>query len=355
VRVRKSMKQCRDVTNPEPPEDTECDDFKSKNYGCQQKHNWKIDAARLDALKRWDAIFAQAGEPGCFGFEGTKADLAPLFIETDPSWSVPYGIGTYTGIDKIIEYVGIFWRTLNNDMWVNYANVGIGSQMSPDGNTFTSITLMIGAFADQALQFGPGPFPPGTVHIGEAPTLFQNIKFDDCHDIITSVDVLPTPGMAWLAQQFGILTCNFDRWGAAAICTICKYHTESCEGTPQEECDDETACLVFIRALPTYSDACGMGGPLGGNSFTCELKHHFMAPLVPENHCTHIGPEYFEDSKGEFKCVNDIECPPADYRADYRADYLDAVAGALGFRIGSNYIKDYDVNPAVAAVAAFSN
>jgi hypothetical protein len=251
-----------------------------------------------------------------------------------------------------MEYLGIFWRTLNNDFWVNYANVGIGSQISPDGKTFTSISLAVGAFADQALQFGPGPFPPGAVQIGEAPAFFQNTKFDECSDRITAVDILPSPGMAWLAQQFGIVTSNFDKWGAAAIC---KYHTEYCEGTPQQGYVDEITCLASISALPTYSAACGMDRPLGGNSLGCKFKHHFMAPLVPENHCAHIGPEFSPDSEGQLKCVDIIECPNAFPPSAYRAVYLDAVAGAFGFPIGSNYINDYDVDPAVAAVAAFSN
>jgi hypothetical protein len=109
-----------------------------------------LDAARLTTLNQLGAVFAQAGTDQCFDFENIQAQFAAVFDETPST----IGIGTYTGIDKMIEYFGIFWGAFNRNMWINGPTISLGGQFSADGKTFISQFGLTGAFALGQITFG---------------------------------------------------------------------------------------------------------------------------------------------------------------------------------------------------------
>jgi hypothetical protein len=157
--------------------------------------------------------------------------------------------------------------------------------------------------------------------------------------------------MAWLLSNFGYIVNDFeiDMWG---IGNICEYHENICRPAGAATYTDYEDCLALIRALPRYSAACGPNRPLAGNSLGCKFKHHFMAAIVPETHCKHIGPENTVDGEGDLKCVDIMECPAQFPQAAYQ-HLLDGTAQVLGEPIGSNYVDhDFAVSTDLVYAAA---
>jgi hypothetical protein len=293
------LPQCRAVI---PVQDVKCKKLRNHNYGCKSQ-DMAIDVARLTTLNELRAVFAQVGTDQCFDFKKVEAQFAAVFDET-PSTIVPYGIGTYTGIDQMVEYLGIFWSALNRNLWINGPGIPLGGQFSADGKTFTSQSGLTGAFALGQIAFGN---PKAGQPIRK---IFQSNKFEKCSTKIKTLEILPSKAMAFLASNFGYFVNDFDMWGVG---NICEYHENICRPAGAATYTDYEDCLAQIGALPGYSAACGpnrpLAGnslgyrPLAGNSLGCKFKHHFMAAIVPETHCKHIGPEYTPDDMGVLKAL----------------------------------------------------
>ena len=130
------------------------------------------------------------------------------------------------------------------------------------------------------------------------------LKFENCSSKI--LEIVPSKTMAWLASTCGFIANDFEMWG---IDSICEYHEMICRPNNFTTYENKEDCLNQIGQLPKHSVACGPDRAFAGNSLGCKFKHHFMAPLEPENHCKHIGPEYTPDGEGALKCVDAIECP----------------------------------------------
>lgn len=103
-----------------------------------------------------------------------------------------------------------------------------------------------------------------------------------------------------MASNRGYLVNGFVVWGVG---NICEYHENICGPVGAATYTDYEDCLTQIGALRRYSADCGPDRPLAGNSLGCT----FMAPIVAETNCKHIGPENTLDRKGALKYVDIME------------------------------------------------
>lgn len=273
-----------------------CAPLKRHDYGCQQ-NDMEIDAARLTTIFTFGALFqGAANENACFNTPQFEGGLSTVF-EPDVAFTVPYGIGTYTGITDVAEYLGLAFAGLNHGYWLYDTAVDPTKparlDVSADGKVWSQGSTFGGSFLR-----GAQPYADKYQE--------QRIVFEGCETKVQTFDVVPTAGLRDWVETFVQTAQLSDRWG---VKDICKYHTMFCANNPAtRQYASEQECLDYMNSLPLYSDACGPNRPLAGNSVTCKFKHHFMIPTHPELHCPHIGRVGVIDPNHKFKCDDTAEC-----------------------------------------------
>jgi hypothetical protein len=107
--------------------------------------------------------------------------------------------------------------------------------------------------------------------------------------------------MDWYFTNFEWITNDFEMRG---IGIICEYHDNICICRPAGAAvyTDYEGCFTHIGAIPRYSAAYGPKQPSALNSLSCRWKHHFVAAIVPETHCKHVGPNTL-NGEGALKCL----------------------------------------------------
>lgn len=273
-----------------------CAPLQRHDYGCQAT-DMQMDAARLQTIFGFGALFADAAnENACFDTPQFETGLSTVF-ENDVAFTVPYGIGTYTGVTDVAEYLGMAFASLNHGYWLYDLAIDPTKparlDVSTDGKTWHQGSTFSGSFlrGDQ----------PYTDKYQE-----QQIAFEGCETKVQTFNVVPTPGLRDWVETFVQTAQLSDRWG---VKDICHYHTMYCANDPAtRQYASEQECLDYLNSLPLYSNACGANRPLSGNSVTCKFKHHFMIPTHPELHCPHIGPAGSMDPNMHMKCDDAAEC-----------------------------------------------
>ncbi len=282
-----------------------CTSLKRHDYGCEM-NDMEMDAARLQSILAFQATFqAHVEAEACFD---TNTFIHQLLASFDPDIEVfiPYGIGTYTGIDNVAEYLGMAMTSLNHGFWLYDSTIDTTKPatlgVSTDGSTWIQGSTFRGSYVRGAL--------PYTDAYTE-----QQAMFEGCSTVVNQFEVLPTDGLRDWVETYVQAADLSQRWG---IEDICRYHTEFCADDPAtRQYDSEAECIEYISSLPLYTEACGINRPLAGHSLACKFKHHFMIPANPALHCAHIGPLGMEDSHGHFKCDDEIECADPDEGSDW--------------------------------------
>lgn len=273
-----------------------CTSLNRHDYGCGP-NDMQIDAARLQTILSFGAAFAgAANEQACFDTPQFESALATVF-EPDVAFTVPYGIGTYTGITDVAEYLGMAFASLNHGYWLYDLTVDPTKPARLDVSTDGKVWHQGSTFGGSFMR-GDQPY---TDKYQE-----QEIAFEGCETKVQTFNVVPTPGLRDWVETFVQTADLSDRWG---VQDICRYHTMFCANNPAtRQYDSEQECLNYMNSLPLYSNACGINRPLAGNSVTCKFKHHFMIPTHPELHCPHIGKTGAVDPNNHFKCDDAAEC-----------------------------------------------
>jgi hypothetical protein len=232
----------------------------------------------------------------CLDTPAFAANLATVFTP-DFKFYVPYGIGTYAGVNSVAEYLGMDFTALTHGYWQNDTTPDPTKrarlEVSADGSTWIS-----GSTAK-------GNFLRGLLPYTEAYTE-QELKFEGCNTLASSDSLLPTDGLRFLIERYVQTSDLSKRWG---IEDICRYHTRYCADDPMtRQYASEQECIDYMNTLPLYTAACGPNRPLNGHSLPCKFKHHFMIPTNPKLHCPHIGPMGMMDPNHHFKCDDTAEC-----------------------------------------------
>lgn len=273
-----------------------CAPLQRHDYGCGP-NDMEIDAARFQTVLTFGALFnGAANEQACFETPHFEAGLATVF-EPDVDFTVPYGIGTYTGITDVAEYLGMAFASLNHGYWLYDLAIDPTKparlDVSADGKTWHQGSTFGGSFLR-----GDQPYADKYQE--------QEIKFQGCETKVQTFNVVPTQGLRDWVETFVQTAQLSDRWG---VKDICRYHTMFCANNPATtQYASEQECIDYMNSLPLYSDACGPNRPLAGNSVTCKFKHHFMIPTHPELHCPHIGKVGIIDPNNKYKCDDVAEC-----------------------------------------------
>lgn len=248
----------------------------------------------------------------CVDFKAIVASMAPAF-EADsadgkyPYIQVPYGIGRYTTLKSMAEYLSIIFPVVNKAAFrVEVSTVQTPDSMlyfTPDGANIVSGNHGTNRVVNDCVTVADGYYE-------------QTFRFDGCGTKIHGMDVTvnsAAPSQPSKVTVMPALVSNFldvagtTTWGPV---DICKYHEQHCTGDNQQF-PDFAACLDFMKKLPLVSPACASAGKvLGGDSLACRFKHHFMIPYEPATHCFHIGTGK-ADIHNHKKCV-DTECADAD-------------------------------------------
>lgn len=284
-----------------------CSSLQRHDYGCGP-NDMEMDAARLQNVLTFQGIFTyHVNATQCLDTPQFVSDLSTVF-EPDVTVFVPYGIGTYTGVDNVAEYLGMAMQSLNHDFWYYDTTIDptkpAALHVSTDGSTWI-----------QGSTFG-GSFLRGDLPYTDAYTE-QEVVFEGCSTLVGDYSVIPTEGIRDWVETYVQASELSHRWGVEDICRV---HTEYCAGdehTLQYESEEE--CIAYISSLPLFSPACGPNRPLAGLSLPCKFKHHFMVPTNPHLHCAHIGPAGMHDMHGALKCDDDYECSDPNEGADWPA------------------------------------
>ncbi len=273
-----------------------CNSLKRHDYGCGP-NDMQMDAARLQTILTFGHLFADAAnEQACFDTPAFEGGLSTVF-ESDISFTVPYGIGTYNGVTDVAEYLGMAYASLNHGYW-NY-----DTTIDPSKPARLDVTAN-GRVWVQGSTFR-GSFLRGLLPYSDSYSE-QRAEFQACETKVSTFNVQPTTGVRDWVETFVQTAERSERWG---VRDICRYHTQFCAGDPAtRQYASEQDCLDYMNTLPLYSQACGPNRPLAGNSVTCKFKHHFMVAANPTLHCPHIGPAGTHDPNHHIKCDDVEEC-----------------------------------------------
>lgn len=273
-----------------------CDAVKTHDYGCE-KTDIEIDGARIQDIFKFQEAFENSKDPNiCFDTPAFTKHLSTVFTP-DINFTVPYGIGTYTGTQNVAEYLGMAFVSLTHGFWLNDTTPDPTKKarldVSPDGTVWT-----LGSTAKG--DFFRGRLPYTDQYLEQA------VQFQGCNTLISNYTVQPTEGLKFVIEKIVQTADRSKRWG---IEDICRYHTKFCAGDPEtKQYESEQECIDYIRSLPLHSAACGPNRPLSGSSLSCKYKHHFMIPANPKMHCAHIGKKGTIDIDNHLKCDDAAEC-----------------------------------------------
>jgi len=273
-----------------------CEAAKGHKYGCE-KSDVEIDAARFTSITNFQKALDNAeNEKQCLDTPAFADKLAIAFAP-DVEFKVPYGIGSYVGIQDVSEYLGMVFNGLTHGFWFNditpQPTKKARLEVSKDGKTW-----YVGATSKGVFFRGQKPYDDNYLE--------SEIEFKGCETKISKYTILPTESMKFVIERIVQAADLSKRWGAE---DICRYHTKFCAGDPTtKQYESEKACLDYMKELPLYTKACGRNRPLSGHSISCKLKHHFMIPAHPNLHCAHIGPKGITDPNDHIKCDDEIEC-----------------------------------------------
>ena len=309
---------------------------KTYNGGTCSEDDRTIEAKRFAST----LVFAQAMDDfateteGCVDFHGFVTALAPAFDAESadglsPSVTVPYGIGRYSPLENVAEYLAMDIPIINK----NSFHLRVDAFQTADSMLYWSTdgaNIIVGnhgavrAFQD-CTSVADGYYELVYSFVGCSTTI-HGIKVSVNSQVPTQpgkVSAMPAMIDAFYAGG------SSDTWG---MIDICKYHDQYCKGTNKQFADFDE-CMTFMRSLPKISPACGPAGALGGNSLMCRYKHHIMIPLNPSMHCYHIG-RGLADPHGHVLC-DDSECsnpavlgPPELLALDAREETKACVAKA---------------------------
>ncbi|VUD68753.1 hypothetical protein TDB9533_04112 [Thalassocella blandensis] len=273
-----------------------CKKVESHYYGCEVSDT-EIDAARLSTILALGEQFSNIDDENtCLDTPAFVDGLATV-MKPDAEVYVPYGIGTYKGLEDVAEYLGIAFAGLNHAYWLYDSTVDPTKkarlEVSADGKSWIQGSTQQGSFLR-----GLAPYTDKYLE--------QIAEFENCETLMTKYSVQPTEGLRDWIETFVNSVDMSERWG---VRDICRYHTEFCAGDPTtEQYSSEEECVEYLSSLPLYTEACGQNRPLNGHSRTCKFKHHFMIPTNPGLHCPHIGPLGAADPNMHYKCDDITEC-----------------------------------------------
>jgi hypothetical protein len=273
-----------------------CNALQTHEYGCAMT-DMEMDAARLKAITSLQSVFAETtDEAMCLDTPAFVNDLANTFA-ADVNVRVPYGVGTYSGIHDVAEYLGMAFAGLTHGFWIHDIRADTSKrgrlEVSADGSVWTTGATTRGSFVRTELAYTDL-------------YLEQDIAFRGCETLVSDYSVHPTEGMRFLIERYVQAADLSKRWGLE---DICRYHTQFCAGDPMtRQYASEADCLEYLSGLPLYTEACGPNRPLAGHSISCKFKHHFMIPTNPMLHCPHIGPMGMADPNHHLKCDDVSEC-----------------------------------------------
>ena len=274
----------------------QCGEVETHNYGCERPDS-EIDAERFASIQGFQNSLADSkSEKTCLDTPKFADNLSKVLTK-DIKFNVPYGIGSYVGIQGVSEYLGMVFNGLTHGFWFNDIAIDPTKkarfEIDDDGKTWTLGSTTKG-------EFYRGGKPYTDLYIE------QKVKFQGCDTQISDYTILPGEGMKFVIERIVQAADLSKRWGAE---DICRYHTKFCAADPNtKQYESEQACLSYMKSLPLYSQACGKNRPLSGNSLSCKLKHHFMIPAHPSLHCPHIGPKGRLDPDNHAKCDDVAEC-----------------------------------------------
>jgi hypothetical protein len=282
-----------------------CSPLQTHDYGCEPT-DMEMDAARLRNITSLQGVFADTtDEAMCLDTPAFVEQLGAVF-EPDIDVNVPYGIGTYSGIHDVAEYLGMAFSGLNHGFWQHDITPDTTKRgalsVSADGSQWTTGSTTSGDFYRGLLPYDDMYLENDTV-------------FEGCSTRVAEYNVHPTDGLRFLIERIVQTADLSKRWGLE---DICRYHTEFCAGDPEtEQYASEEECLEYLGSLPLHSEACGPNRPLNGHSISCKLKHHFMIPANPALHCPHIGPLGAHDPNHKLKCDDVAECSTDEGQASW--------------------------------------
>jgi hypothetical protein len=273
-----------------------CTPLQTHDYGCAM-NDMEMDGARLGSVFAFSELFDDAAnEAICLDTPAFVSGLGTVF-ESDIDLTVAYGVGTYSGLEDVAEYLGMAFAGLNHGYWLYDLTIDPTKpaklEVSSDGSTWEQGTTFQGSFLR-------GDMPYSDIYVE------QTVAFEGCETKASTYDVEPTEGLRDWVEIFVQTSDLSQRYGVE---DICRYHTEFCAGDPAtEQYASEQDCIDYIGSLPLYTNACGQNRPLAGHSLPCKFKHHFMIPTNPELHCPHIGMLGSHDPNHAFKCDDLYEC-----------------------------------------------
>ncbi len=273
-----------------------CEAVKTYDYGCE-KSDIAIDGERLSSILKFQDLFQDSSdEKSCLDLPAFQAKIAKTFT-TDVNFTVPYGIGTYSGHQNVAEYLGMSFTSMTHGFWLNDTTPDPSKramlEVSADGRTWS-----IGSTSKGSFLRGQLPYDQAYV--------MQKVQFRACETLASDYTIEPTDGLALFVSRFVQTTDLSQRWGWE---DICRYHTQYCANDPRtRQYESEEQCRDYLRSLPLYTSACGPNRPMAGHSLSCKFKHHFMIPANPLLHCAHIGPKGKLDAHQHLKCDDAVEC-----------------------------------------------
>ena len=281
-----------------------CTSVQSNQYGCSV-NDLQIDAGRLGSILSFSTVFSATTSAACLNLALFTQQLSQS-LNQDASVTIPYGVGTYTGITDVAEYLGMAFSGLTHEFWHHNATASRTKrsrlEVSADGKTWISGSTTQGDFLR-------GAIPYDDVYIEQAYT------YKGCEAKMSSFRAFPGEGIRSWVEHYVQAADLSKRWGLE---DICRYHTKFCAGDAStRQYESEAACLQYLGGLPLYTPTCGPNRPMGGHSISCKFKHHFMIPTHPQLHCPHIGPLGKVDPNGHFKCDDAHECNTDEGQASW--------------------------------------
>lgn len=287
------------------------DSYESHEYGCEES-DMEIDGARHQSVQHFfETMTTFTSQPSSECLDGPAfAEGLAMAMNLDATYTVPYGIGTYYGINDIAEYLAIALPPLNRDFWnflpSNPDEIGpndkVRLDVSEDGSKWYTGGPQSGSFIRFTVSY-------------EKVYSQSTFVFKKCETKFAIGAVAPTSGMRYWIDEIVQAADSSQRYG---IETICSYHTAYCMNDPLlRQYDSETECLEYMRSLPRYTAQCGRNRPLAGLSVGCKFKHHIMISVNPQLHCPHIGKAGVADENGKFKCDDESECSGDEGQDDW--------------------------------------
>lgn len=316
----------------------DCTDYKTYDYGCELS-DVEIDAERVVNQIKSNLMFQELANEKCFDTPGFIDRLSEIVTDNDPSIVVPFGIGTYKGLEDMSEYLGLSFAGLTHNYWTSdfKANQSMGGvlEVSTDGKTWVNGGFFAGSFFNYLYNY-------------TNVELISSFTYRDCETKYKTLTVAANDDFARVAEVFTYSANIFKRYG---IEDVCRYHTKYCGDNPEwRQYKNEAECLSYMRALPAYSTKCGENRPLSGNSTTCRFKHHFMIPTNPALHCPHIG-KGAKDPNGKYKCDDEAECSDPKQDEFWAPLELDVIPQQFQ-DIAAKSNKGYEEEPFGCAVAS---